>query len=135
MSTHQRWFDDLTDQASRKSAAERADLPVSTLNFQYKRGEFSADVVVALARAYGVSPIVALARTGFITPDEVVKGGASEALQLASDMDLLAEVGRRIKASRAVWDMPLDKALSLPEQDPDYFERVAETGPEDDTEP
>lgn len=131
MSTHLHWLSRTIGKDSRRIAAERSGIPASTLNLQFRKGSLSSETVIKLARAYGQSPVLALAETGFLTAQEVVPGGQRDCLQLASDMELLSEVARRIAHSPGAWDMPLDEALSLPEQDPDHFERSSE----DDTEP
>ena len=107
MSTHTDWYDDLTNHAPRKAAAERAGLPVSSLNLQYSRGEFRPETVIALARAYRASPVQALAATGLIEEDEAAPIGAAEVLRLATDQQLLEEVMRRIRRAPVAWDFPL----------------------------
>lgn len=110
MTNHIEWLQSITDESGR-AIAQRAGLSPATLNRQIKREEFTAESVIAIARAYGHSPVQALAKTCFITATEASGLTKSEIADLLDDRDLIALLATRIKVGEPTWDQPLDKAI------------------------
>lgn len=84
MIEHNLWFSTVTNNASVREAAGKCDIPFRTLNEQLNRQILPEKTVIALARAYGISPIEALVRTGYIT-DEEINNRAEETASPATD--------------------------------------------------
>lgn len=70
MIDHKLWFNTVTNNASVREAAGKCDIPIRTLNEQLNRRIFPEKTVIALARAYDLSPVDALVRTGHLTEEE-----------------------------------------------------------------
>lgn len=103
MSKHTQWFSQLVGDDTQRTAATRSGITSSTLSRQVARGEFSAEVVIALAHGYGQSPIYALAATGYLTDVEALGGDEESMIQVFSDQALIRELARRIDADPAAW--------------------------------
>lgn len=144
MTAHTDWYDELTDHAPRTPAAEKAGISQSTLHNQMNRGRLSVETVLALARAYGRNPVIALAETGYVTPDEVEVGKsvavAAFSLDQISDKRLIAEFMRRINKSPAAWGFTLGEEPEFdsngqvspirPARDDEPPRRVADSSPD-----
>lgn len=103
MKEHKDWFANLTQNASGRAAAELADIAPATMNRQLARNTLSAETVIALARAYGRSPVRALLETGYLLPEETGIPSPDEILQSLSDQQVIADVARRIDSEPAHW--------------------------------
>ena len=103
MTEHKDWFANLTQNASGRAAAELADIAPATMNRQLARNTLSAETVIALARAYGRSPVRALLETGYLLPEETGIPSPDELLQTLSDQQVIADVARRIDSEPAHW--------------------------------
>ena len=72
----------------------------------------SAQNVIALARAYQLSPVAALVAAGYLEPDEITNSGVQPralALHEFSDLELARETVRRIESgAHPVLEAPLD---------------------------
>lgn len=64
------WLETLPGAPVPTEVAQRAHLSKATLFRHIERGETTAENVIAIARAYGVSPVDALVELGFLTPEE-----------------------------------------------------------------
>lgn len=91
----QQWFDELTDRSSLRDAAQKADTTKSTLSRQLDRGSFPPEMVIALCRAYGRSPVTGLVETGYIAPYETDGVSIPFALEQATNQQILDEIMRR----------------------------------------
>ena len=100
---HVEWFNRITGNASGREAASKAHVTISTLNRQLSAGRLSAENVIELSRAYGVSPVEGLAATGYITHEEATGVSAAESADLLSDPELIKALAYRINADPAVW--------------------------------
>lgn len=87
------------------AVAVRSGVVQSTLARQVKAGALSAETVLSIARAYSADVIEALVACGFVTRDEVRRHGIQAALRDALDIELAAEVTRRLGGG------PLDQPL------------------------
>lgn len=95
-SSHLKWAKRLTGNASGRTIASQSGIPVATLNRQINKGIFTAEVVIAIARGYGESPVEALVATGYITSEEVTGVDEVSAPQLFTSQQLVQELARRI---------------------------------------
>nr|DAW72259.1 MAG TPA: repressor protein CI [Caudoviricetes sp.] len=95
-SNHLKWVKRLTGNASGRTIANQSGIPVATLNRQINKGIFTAEVVIAIARGYGESPVEALVATGYITSKEVTGVDEVSAPQLLTSQQLVQELARRI---------------------------------------
>ena len=104
MSTqHTQWFSHLVADDTQRAAAARSGVTNSTLSRQIARGTLSAEIVIALARAYDQSPVHALAATDYLTDAEALGGDEAAMVQTFSDQALIRELARRIDADPAAW--------------------------------
>lgn len=105
MRQHTQWFNDITDGASGRSAAIKADLPIATLNRQLKLGHLSAEIVIALSRAYGIPASEGLLATGYLTPSEAALVPIDRTLRQVPGKMLIQELSRRAngKESDDTW--------------------------------
>ena len=126
---------------TRNAVAERAGVVQPTLNRQIARGNLKPEIVVAIARAYGVPILPGLVACGLITEQEAaIKARADsiqEALAKAEDADLVREVLRRIEGNGAelhtMLNEPLDarhpalRAVSGEDDDVEYGYAAGDT--------
>lgn len=89
------WYRGVVKDASINAVAARSGLVQSTLNRQIKAEALTPDVVVAVARAYGVDVLDALVANGVLTEDDIRSHWARVALADLTDIELAAEVIRR----------------------------------------
>ena len=130
----QRWFEQATHGASALQAAKDARPPLNnaTLSRQLAKGRLTAEVVIALARGYGHSPIDALAQNDYITQEEATRG-ITDYSQILTDQDLIRELARRIDHTPGAWDDTFTHTLEQA-QDADLYQlpHIADSS---DTEP
>ena len=103
MKEHKIWFEELTQSASGRAAADLAGISPATMNRQLARNVLSAETVISLARAYGRSPVRALLETGYLLPEETGMPSPEELLQSLSDQQVIADVARRIDSEPGHW--------------------------------
>ena len=85
MTDHLKWIKGLVGNASGRAIANRSQISVATVNRQINKGVFTAEVVIAIARGYGESPVKALVATGYITAKEAIGINETSAAQLLTD--------------------------------------------------
>lgn len=112
MTEHKEWFEKLTQNASGRAAADLADISPATMNRQLARNALSAETVIALARAYGRSPVRALLETGYLLPEETGMPSPEELLQSLTDQQVIADVARRIDSEPAHWLGTFDEVVA-----------------------
>ncbi|WP_043993638.1 hypothetical protein [Leifsonia xyli] len=88
----------LTNNASYRTIAQRAQIEPSTLTRQLK-GELKVQAVVSITRAYGGSLLQAFVAAGFITADEASNMATLAGIEKASDRELAEEILRRVRAA------------------------------------
>lgn len=111
----QQWLDRIGAGISPRDLARVAGVSHATLYRQINADQLTFDVVLAIARGYGVSPVSALVANGYLTADEAGISTGVAALHGASDQELVEEVARRIGASgtaETAFDVPVGAALS-----------------------
>lgn len=96
------WYRSVTGGDSANAVAQRAHVVQTTLNRQVRAGRFTAEVVVAVARAYSAPVLDALVVLGLLTEREArlkkrMSVGLEEALKTAEDAQILRELLRRIE--------------------------------------
>ena len=89
------WFKALTGSASIREAADKVGTSKSTLSRQLDRGTLSPEMVIALCRAYGKSPITGLVENGYLNDYETEGAGIPFALKKATNIQILHELTRR----------------------------------------
>lgn len=113
------WYEKVTNGDSGNQVAEKAGISQSTLSRQVNSGRFSAEVVVAVARRYGASPIRGLIILGLVTREEFEKEIRAVQLSEYTDGEIVEEVARRLvhlPESGTDYDKPikLNPASSIP---------------------
>lgn len=103
MNTHLTWFQRTTDNASGLEASTKAQISTSTLNRQLNKGQISPENVIALSRAYGISPVESLAATGYLTSTEASGMSSDQLARTLSDQALVRELSMRIDANESAW--------------------------------
>lgn len=111
MDAHTRWFNRVTGGASGRSAGAAADVSSATLNRQLARGALTPDMVIAIARGYGRSPVTALVETGYLTFDEAHHLDVVDSARLLSDQQLVRELARRVDDNEAAWQGTFDDVV------------------------
>ena len=98
------WYRRTTKDASTNAVALKAGIVQSTLSRQLKAGDLTPESVVAIARAYRVDVLDGLVELGLISADDIRAHGVHVALRGALDIELAAEITRRLPG---VLDEPL----------------------------
>ena len=95
------WLSTLPGSPTHTTAATRSKLTASTLIRHSEKGASTADNVIAIARAFGVSAVDALVDNGFLREDEIdtAKVSARQALADLGIDDALRIVVDRVNAS------------------------------------
>ena len=132
---HKSWWQRVSGGDTERATALKSGVTTSTLNRQLSKGSLSAEVVIAIARGYGESPVEALAATGYLTPEEVTGTSNSAAAQLLTDQQLIRELARRIDADETAWTGTfgevIDTAQSTKDAEIVEFPYVADSSPEE----
>lgn len=92
------WLNSATHNASAEGISETAKIPRATV-FRRKRDmSFTAEEVIAIARAYHANPLTGLVAFGYLTEQEAGMAAGRERLTLdaAGDETLLEELARRL---------------------------------------
>lgn len=126
MSKHDEWLTAVTHGASRRKIAETIKLPQSTFNRKVGKGKVEADAVIAVARAFKVSPVEALVKTGYLTAEEAVGMSSRELARMIGDKDLVREMALRIEENEAAWAGTFDEVVESAESADD-----GQAGPDD----
>lgn len=89
------WLDELIAPETRADASKRSGYAQSTLSRQLSRGTLRPEMVIALCRGYGRSPVTGLIETGYLNEWEADGVGIQFALHKASNQQILDEIMRR----------------------------------------
>lgn len=103
MGKHDEWLAAVTHGASRRKIAETIGFPQSTFNRKVNQGHVESDAVIAIARAFGKSPVEALVKTGYLTAAEASGMTGAELSRLLSDQELVREMAHRLNENEAAW--------------------------------
>jgi len=106
------WLESKTGDTKRQMAIKLGHIP-STFN----RNIETAEVIIAVCRAYGINPIEGLVAAGIIQDSEVAEAAAEASLESVPEVSLLEEVLRRAAGREDVSNV---RKLTLVEPDPDY---------------
>lgn len=106
------WLEAKTGDTKRQMAIKLGHTP-STFN----RNIETAEVIIAVCRAYGINPVEGLIAAGIIEASEVAQAATESSLADVPETALLEEVLRRA-AGRA--DVTNIRKLQLVDEDPDY---------------
>ena len=117
------WFKNLVGEDTQKEVAKKAGLIESTLSRQLSRGTFRPEMVIALCRGYGRSPVTGLIETGYLQEWEAENVGIPYALHNATNQQILDEILRRSDPEAAyLFGDPTGEAVDYkptePEPDP-----------------
>lgn len=115
MSKHDEWLTAVTHGASRRKIAEAIKFPQSTFNRKVGKGKVEADAVIEVARAFKVSPVEALVKTGYLTSEEAVGMDSRELARMIGDKDLVREMALRIKENESDWAGTFDEVIEAAE--------------------
>lgn len=111
MRDHNEWFRRTTNDASGRTAAAAAGIPIATLNRQLAKNHLSPEFVIAIARAYETRPVAALVQTGYLETSETGSMSADEVAELLSDQDLIRIMAYRVNADEAAWAGTFDEVI------------------------
>lgn len=89
------WLNELTKNATRRAIADKTGYAQSTLSRQLERGYLRPEMVIALCRGYGRSPVTGLIETGYLQKWETEGVSIPYALEQATNTQLLDEIMRR----------------------------------------
>lgn len=89
------WLLELIGEDTQRTASTKAGMSESTLSRQLSRGALRPEMVIALCRGYGRSPVTGLIETGYLHEWEAEGVGIPYALQEATNQQLLDEIMRR----------------------------------------
>lgn len=106
------WLESKTGDTKRQMAIKLGHTP-STFN----RNIETAEVIIAVCRAYGINPIEGLVAAGIVQDSEVAEAAAEASLRNVPEVSLLEEVLRRAAGREDVSNV---RKLTLVEPDPDY---------------
>lgn len=91
----EKWFNDLTGNASLREAAETSGVSKSTLSRNLDAGRMTPETIIVLCRAFDRSPIAGLIEHGYLYAHEVDSPSVAVALEKATNEQLLDEIMRR----------------------------------------
>lgn len=119
-----------TGEKSARAIAARTGIDPSVMNRQLNgSNELKVQTVVAIARAYSLSIGELFAEVGFITPLEASLLGIQQALEAATEEQLLSEMLRRVAQGKAssvltgpVSDETLARVVQLRSNDSGYID-------------
>lgn len=95
--SHEEWLAQLVAGDSQRTVAGKVGVQQSKISRQLANGKLNPELVIALARAYEVSPVDALVDTNYLATADIEGAGIAEALGYATNRQLLDEVRRRSK--------------------------------------
>lgn len=113
MTTTYEWLKSIGATESLREIASKTGLSHATLSRQINDGRFLIDTTIRLARAYGVSPVMALVTFGYLTAEEAGVSSVEAALEAATDKQLVEQVGRRLGIAEigTIFDQPISEAV------------------------
>jgi hypothetical protein len=88
-----------TGARSMRAIASRIGMEPSTLNRQ--KNDLPVRTLVAICRAYDLPVVPMFVKVGYITAEEASSGVIAQALENASDAELMSETLRRVQAGKA----------------------------------
>ncbi|WP_190264840.1 hypothetical protein [Glutamicibacter nicotianae] len=106
------WLESKTGDTKRQMAIKLGHTP-STFN----RNIETAEVIIAVCRAYGINPVEGLIAAGIIEAFEVAQAATESSLAEVPETALLEEVLRRAAGREDVSNV---RKLQLVDEDPDY---------------
>lgn len=120
------WLDELIRPDSRKNASKKAGYAQSTLSRQLEKGKLSPEMVIALCRGYGKSPVTGLIETGYLNEWETEGVGIPYALQKATNQQILDEILKRSDPeARLLFTNDADpNVIDLVDEQPGFTPRV-----------
>lgn len=92
---NEEWLHDLISPDSIRQASLKVGKAATTITRQLQRGGLSAEMVIALCRAYERQPTQGLIETGFLKPWETEGVAIPYALEQSTNQQLLDEILRR----------------------------------------
>lgn len=112
------WLEQKTGDTKRQMALKLGQQP-STFN----RNIETAEVIIAVCRAYGINPVEGLIEARIVDSFEVNAAAAESGLREVSETSLLQEVLRRASQRE---DTAALQPLTLVDEDPDYSKMSVE---------
>jgi len=127
-----------TGARSMRAIATRIGMEPSTLNRQAR--DLPVRTLVAICRAYDIPVVPMFVKVGYITAEEASSGVIEQALESASDAELMAETLKRVQAGKAsrVITGPIDVSALSQDDEADFdvtsevrtaYDRAAHKGP------
>lgn len=128
------WFKNLVGDDTQKEVAKKSGLIESTLSRQLSRGTFRPEMVIALCRGYGRSPVTGLIETGYLNEWETEGVGIPYELQKATNEQILEEILKRSDPeARLLFTNDADpNVIDLVDEKPGFIPRVISDSELDD---
>lgn len=126
------WIASLPGSPLPTQAAEASGIDRSTISRQLKRGQLSAENVIAICHAFRKSAVDGLIETGYLTPDDLEGAGIVEALAQATNQQIVDEISKRLAVGTG--DLFTQDAEVVEFPNPDTWkpgEYVADSSPEE----
>lgn len=89
------WLKKLAGEDTQKIISKKSGIIESTLSRQLSRGHLRPEMVIALCRGYGKSPVTGLIETGYLNKWETEGVPIPYALEQATNQQILDEILRR----------------------------------------
>lgn len=124
------WLTQLIGEDSQRAASAKSGMAESTLSRQLSRGSLRPEMVIALCRGYGRSPVTGLIETGYLQEWEAEGVSIPYALRNASNRQLLDEIMKRSDPeANYLFGDPLGESIDYQQKDAEVFELPTPTPP------
>lgn len=107
-----KWVDDVRGTDSIREVARRSGINQATLNRQINLDMLSFDSVRDISRAYDRVMLADLVATGHLAPSDIGDDDIVNALDAATDAQLVAAVAHRLKVDLSIFDRPITQAFA-----------------------
>lgn len=97
MGAFEEWIDVISDGMSHREIAKRVGMTAATFHRKWTETAFDSDDAIAIARAFGRSPVEALVTLGSLTDAEVEKSGRERSLSGCTMLELSEEMTSRLR--------------------------------------
>lgn len=107
-----KWIDEVRGADSIREVARRSGMNQATLNRQVNLDMLSFESVRDISRAYGRVMLSDLVATGFLAVDDLGVDDIENALNAATDAQLVAAVADRLGVDLSIFDKPISEAFA-----------------------
>lgn len=107
-----KWIDEVRGTDSIREVARRSGMNQATLNRQINLDMLSFESVRDISRAYDRVMLADLVATGFLAVDDLGVDDIANALNAATDAQLVAAVADRLGVDLSIFDKPITEAFA-----------------------